>query len=84
MYGMRIYTNGIWVGRHLSNVVRLWVSAGSMASVISRMYLFVLARLDSDQGIQEIGTYMTIKKGVREEILYNAQMTSMYFEAKNV
>ncbi|GMY04993.1 S-locus-specific glycoprotein S14-like [Fagus crenata] len=74
MYGMRICANGIWFGWQFLNVVRFWVSAGFSASVISRRYLFVIVRMDLNQWIQQIGTYMIIQEGVREEIPYNAQM----------
>uniref|UniRef100_A0A2N9IIT3 Uncharacterized protein n=1 Tax=Fagus sylvatica TaxID=28930 RepID=A0A2N9IIT3_FAGSY len=73
MYGMRICPNGIWFGRQFLNFVRFWVSAGISASAIIRRYLFVIVRMDLNQWIQQIGTYMFIQEGVREEIPYNAQ-----------
>ena len=49
-------------------------SVGILASAISRGYLFVIARKDLNHGIQQIGTHISTQKGVREEILYNAQI----------
>ncbi|GMY04981.1 S-locus-specific glycoprotein S14-like [Fagus crenata] len=75
MYGRRICANGIWFGRHLlSNIVGLMASVGILASAISRGYLFVIAQKDLNHGIQQIGTHIPTQKGVREEILYNAQI----------
>uniref|UniRef100_A0A7N2L2D7 Protein kinase domain-containing protein n=1 Tax=Quercus lobata TaxID=97700 RepID=A0A7N2L2D7_QUELO len=51
MYGMRIYTNGIWFGRHLNNVVRLWVSAGSIAFAVSRIACIILQQLSSNKAL---------------------------------
>ena len=66
MYGTMIYTNGIQFGRHLRIFVRFWVSAGTMAFVMSGIHLFVIAPKDLDQKIQESGTYLTTQEGVRE------------------
>ena len=69
MYGTMIYTNGIQFGRHLRIVVRFWVSAGTMAFVMSGIHLFVIAPKDLDQKIQESGTYLSTQEGVREASL---------------
>ena len=69
MYGTMIYTNGIQFGRHLRIFVRFWVSAGTMAFVMSGIHLFVIAPKDLDQKIQEGGTYLSTQEGVIEASL---------------
>ena len=66
MHGTVINTNGIQFGRQHRIFVRFWVSAGTMAFVMSGIHLFVIAPKDLDQKIQEGGTYLSTQEGVIE------------------
>ena len=56
--------NLVW--KTTPHLCEIWVSAGTMAFVMSGIHLFVIATKDLDQKIQEGGTYLSTQEGVIE------------------